>query len=46
MHVMEAPHSAHVAPEKAGQLVHAAEPAALLKEPAEHAPHAPPSAPL
>jgi hypothetical protein len=30
MQVMEVPHSAHVAPEKVWQLVHAAEPAALL----------------
>jgi hypothetical protein len=30
MHDMDVPHSAHVAPEKAGQLVHAAEPAAVL----------------
>jgi hypothetical protein len=46
MHVMEVPHRAHVAPENVEQLVHAAAPAELLKEPAEHATHGPPFAPV
>jgi hypothetical protein len=45
MHVMEVPHSAHVAPKKVWQLVHAAEPFVLLYDPAEHATHGPPSGP-
>jgi hypothetical protein len=46
MQFIEVPHSAHVAPEKAGQLAHAAEPVVLLYEPAEHATHGPPSGPV
>jgi hypothetical protein len=43
---MEVSHNAHAAPEKAGQLVHAAEPVVLLYVPALHGAHTPPFAPL
>jgi hypothetical protein len=43
---LEVAHDAQFAPETAGQLVHAAEPVAVLYEPAAQAEHGPPFAPV